>query len=333
MLSTSEDLDVEARNLAKLTACFAALDRAVAVVAQEEFDSLRRGLRAAEVTAKIANALRGLGTLQNPSAAPPDYKDPWLALCYILWYQPGQTYLAYRLLSQLAQGRRFGILQVVDFGCGSLATEIALDIALMTGTITAGRPTLSSAYVDSLDLSPEMIRFGESISREMLTYPDSPFADSDLISERNLVDPDTLDFSNLVPGEDRWLTAFHTVYGPDTSEINHRLTTISDRVRPDVLLMTSHRSKMPALRQASPVAGAQSYQIMPPSENEQQALPDMTDISRVRQRIQSFATETKLPSESNADVNLVVNYMGGIPDWMQSVQSTRCIAYEWSRGR
>ena len=324
---------MEARNLAKLTACFAALDRAVAVVAQEEFDSLRRGLRAAEVTAKIANALRGLGTLQNPSAAPPDYKDPWLALCYILWYQPGQTYLAYRLLSQLAQGRRFGILQVVDFGCGSLATEIALDIALVTEAITASRPMQGGAYVDSLDVSPEMIRFGESISREMLSNPDSPLADSDLISERNLVDPNTLDFSDLAPDEDRWLTAFHTVYGPDASEVKRRLTMISDRVEPDWLLMTSHKSKSAALRRASPVAEAQSYPIVLPSENEQRDLPSVTNISHVRQHIQSFASETKLPSESNADVNLVVNYMGGIPDWMQSIQSSMCVAYEWSRGR
>lgn len=321
---------MDARYLGNVTACFEALDRAIAIVAQEEFDNLRRGLSATEVTSKIAEALRGLGTLQDPNAAPPDYRDPWLVLCYILWYQPAQTYLAYRWLLQLARRRQSDSLQIVDFGCGALATEIALDIALTTEGITASRSSLDSACVASLDVSQEMIRFGESISRELLSDPDSPLLDHSLISMRILLDPDKLDFGFLTPDEDRWLTALHAVYGTNRLALKQQLKAIYNRVEPDWFVMTSHTSKRKWLREAAPIAGIKQQLVPHPAWQEQQALPDMANVSRVRGRIRSFASDTKLSPESADNVSLVMNYMRGIPNWMQSVQSTTCVVHQRS---
>ena len=113
-------------------ALFEAIDRAITKVAETEFQRLSAEMGKDALTNKVHATLGSFKGLRQ--GIPPDYRDPWVALFYLTWFQPGQIQLAHDLIDRMKQkrgsrgliGKHHGKLQVLDIGCGALATLFAV---------------------------------------------------------------------------------------------------------------------------------------------------------------------------------------------------------------
>ena len=105
----------------------AALDRAIAEVAEAEYGRLAHGVPPDAQATQVDAALQSLRRLQQ--GTPPDYDSDWVVLFYLTWYQPRQVHLAYAALRQYVSANNPPQC-VVDYGCGALAVQLALAIAL-----------------------------------------------------------------------------------------------------------------------------------------------------------------------------------------------------------
>ena len=312
----------------RVESCFIALDQAIAVVANQSLTDLRRGLRPVDVISKVANGLRELKKLQDPNSPPPDYDDPWVGLCYILWYQPGQTFLAYLLLDQLAKKRRTSNLRLFDVGCGALAAEIALDIALTTGSFGRDRLALERVLVESQDDSQTMINLGERVSLEMLSSEEWPDATLGLVSDRALVHPSSPTYTDLADNEDRWVTAFHAVYRQSIPRLHHHLASIGKWAVPNQIALTCHKSKSDLLRQSAPFSSGDPVLVATRLAGASDVVPRMPNITDVRKQIYRFAERAKMDPPSQNDVALIKSYMGNEPSWTQSIHNSVGLFYE-----
>ena len=237
-------------NRKTLNALTKALDVAIATVAEERFENLIKGLSEQEIAIRIHDALRALRKLRDRKM--PDYHDPWVALFYSLWYQPAHVNLAYTLCRQLLLddgdfGRSDGHLQVFDFGCGELAMQFGLGLAIAD---TLRQPP--QVDVVSKDDSEPMKSIGWDIwhcfKEESANYDEIDGLRATF---------DTLNFGlKKNPKATLWLTALHVAY----NESDHRVKIqqgLNDLVKtldPSVILITTHPSNAQAAYSPDPSA-------------------------------------------------------------------------------
>lgn len=308
-------------------ACFAALDRAIAAVAKEEFARLSGGLSQEAIADKVIHALQDLRKLQDPTAEPPDYDDPWVALFYVLWYQPGQTYLAYRVLCQLADFRTSEHLSIVDIGCGALAIEIALDMALVTGQLSGTGIPIDRPVVYSLDTSDTMIRLGERISIALLSdlmqlkLPSNPW------SARIVVTSDMCNLGDRKPHENWWLTALHAVYDSNVDAIRTQFSAIDERTTLDQCVMTTHALKKHLLPLASGLRTFQPEPFPDPGIVDIRFFPPTSHILEFRQTVLRIVAAVEGSAERRDGIRLAKRYLPRSPSWFKSLQDTSCLRF------
>ena len=109
-----------------------AFDTAITRVADREWKRLSKGETPKDALDRVAKALESLQSLQSRDSMPA-YDDEWVALFYLLWYQPRQVYVAYLLLAEMLTERadESQSLRVIDLGCGALATAFGLTMAIV----------------------------------------------------------------------------------------------------------------------------------------------------------------------------------------------------------
>ena len=210
-----------------------ALDRAIADVARAEYARLAEGMDLGEQRLHVNDALESLKDLGR--GGKPHYGE-WTALFYLTWYQPRHIHLAYTVLRQQISKQRTPS-QVIDFGCGAWAVQIALAI------LTCEKPALQDLIVHGIDCSRPMRQMGERLWRELrdlvgdnaqdpicrllretldtLTDSCTCHASYDALVSDGAVGPSTSD--------DCWFTAFHVVYPSNQRE----LETVFQRIRRD----------------------------------------------------------------------------------------------------
>ena len=317
----------------RATRCFAALDYAIARVAEREFAKLCTGLQNEEAATRVAGACLELKKLQRSDGEPPDYDNPWVALLYILWYQPGQTYLAYKIMCQMANYRVSPLLHVVDIGCGAIATEIALRIATATGGVGVAGIPLQQSVVHSIDRSSEMIRLGAQIADELCSNPAVAALHDHQICRRNVVDLNLANLGARGSNEDWWLTALHAVYDNNVQEIRSQVAEISDRVSPVRGIATTHSSKSYLLSEACGL-GASQAQAFPRSPIvDIRFLPALSQVCQIRASIHQVV-DTALGQPSGAgSLRLAANYLKRHPTWFQSVANTFYVGHLWTDQR
>ena len=245
---------------------FTVLDRSIAKVADIEFRQLSRGLGEEAVAIKVGEALDALGGLQQGN--PPDYRNPWVALFYLTWYQPGHIRLAHDLILSLGERKDGGLfteagnttLRVVDFGCGALAMLFGISW-IVADAIEQGAD-VECIRVDSYDTGDSMIKLGigawNQFKDSLSNIPDLHYL---RIATKNLVQPEfwgsdpTTSCSHSESTEGKWLTAMHTVYRESLDPTKQKLGEIATRFTPDVGLFTCHadRGSLELLDQASPL--------------------------------------------------------------------------------
>ena len=144
-----------------------AIDSAIQTVGDAEYQRLSQGLSLYERKSKIQFALNSLDLLRSGNQ--PDYSNEWVALFYVLWYQPKQINLAYGLINEMLNRRngnaftlnRNGVLRIIDFGCGALATQFA--VALFAAEAIDTGPSFQEIMIDSFDINQPMIDIGRRV--------------------------------------------------------------------------------------------------------------------------------------------------------------------------
>jgi hypothetical protein len=112
------------------------LDSAVAKIVESDFDWRTDGMSAAEKLRWVNEARDSLGLLRSLES--PDYVDKMVALLYVVRYQLSHINLAYSIIKameeQAGTGNSMlvdnGKLHVVDFGCGALAMQFGVALAV-----------------------------------------------------------------------------------------------------------------------------------------------------------------------------------------------------------
>ena len=219
------------------TAVTKALDASIAYVAAKQLARLSVDLSPKQTAEAIHRSLRSLARLQCRSM--PSY-DAWDALFYSVWYQPSQINLAYTLARKMPKdGNPFlsggGSIQVVDFGCGSLATQFGLALAA-SDTRRRQPPSIS---VISEDSSEPMVRIGRKIWDRFV----KEIANKKKYPELNILRKVCAAMKTDDQGSraaTSWLTALHVAYEENAVEVREELDCRVKSGKPDLILVTTH---------------------------------------------------------------------------------------------
>ena len=218
----------------------AALDRAIAEVAEAEYGRLAHGVPPDAQATQVDAALKSLRRLQQ--GTPPDYDSDWVVLFYLTWYQPRQVHLAYAALRQYVSANNPPQC-VVDYGCGAWAVQLALAIAL-TEEDCAG------AAVHGLDPSVPMRRLGQKLWSKFNDilgkhFPNDDFAQSlainlEFIAESSRTHICLADAASHlpVPTADCWFTAVHAIYQTNEADLQDVLRPAEDDNAPAFAVAT-----------------------------------------------------------------------------------------------
>lgn len=207
----------------------------------------------------------------------PNYRNKWVALLYLLWYQPAQINLAYTLAQRVPEHSnpllaRAPSLSVLDFGCGSLAMQFGLALAVIDKYRKFGSDSRITLYQH--DESNEMKDIGskvwEQFMHEICKTNECIYAllknsfrlvnlGSDGLLSMDLIDAHDLPWNFEFRAHDRpwdielgdgdsahirkhirWLSSLHVAYSGNYSRIKRSLDDCIFYYTPDIVLTTSH---------------------------------------------------------------------------------------------
>lgn len=242
------------------------LDMAVANAAESEFQRLTEGMNSTEKRRRVGEAMDSLDLLRTLES--PDYSDGMVALLYVVKYQLSHTNLAYSIIKTMKEQSgsikstltNADSLQVVDFGCGSLAMQFG--VALAVADVLEQGHTISEVRIDSIDISRPMIDMGRKIWAEFreLVSQDARLqvlkSSCDLIHKHYKAHTD-FHSVQAVPDADRWISAMHAVYKSNRRDVKDALTSLHKAIVPDTGLMTCYGNEnnpgnIPIVNQVSP---------------------------------------------------------------------------------
>lgn len=294
-----------------------ALDHAIAKVARAEFRRLIR-LQGKEKAARgIETALRGLEGLQG--GAMPEYDDDWLPVLYSTWYQPSHVNLAYSMITTMAKWRDSkrrvlapnGRLHVFDFGCGTLAMQFGVALAVVDALQRGQKFT--AVWVELIDSSQKMIAQGKKIWRQFKAEV-SRNPHLDRLSEAcDLIHSNIFEEYNPPLEDERWLSAMHVAYRANQDEIENGLTRLRNGTDADVGFITyapGSDSRKLALS-VSPFRRNRKYR---PSLTGHRLLLQDQDLFLETSDVRHELLE-HIDLQHVEDYGFVRNYLWGDPQW------------------
>ena len=215
------------------------LDMAIARVAEDEFSRLSGGKTPEECVNCVTQALKSLGGLQWGNA--PEYNE-WDALFYLTWYQPRQINIALAVLRRFFSGQP---LHIIDVGCGALAVQFAVAVAIAEKQLVGSEVT-----VQGIDPSESMRRIGEELWLKFwsIVYEDRYLSNlagacDVLTSSCNSHDSKESYYKMNSPGTECWLIAVHAVYESNKEDIRNTFAEIRSKFAPMLEIVTTHPSK------------------------------------------------------------------------------------------
>ena len=152
-------------------------------------------------------------------------------------------------MSRMSQRR----LSVIDFGCGSLATQFAI---AMLAADTVSRPNdIPKIRVISYDTSLEMIQYGKRIWAEFTRIVKRFYADHPMRRVLDQMDceyhTDLAALPKPVNGIPYLLTALHVAYWGTKGRVRNDIKELVSEYSPEVCLMTTQSA--PVANQAWPL--------------------------------------------------------------------------------
>ena len=187
-----------------------------------------------QIASGICATLRSLDRLSRGDM--PDYDD-WDAIFYSLWYQPAQINLAYTLARQMLRNytrqiNRSGRLQVVDYGCGALAMQFGLALAV----------------ADTFEHPPQVALISEDISEPMKTIGWKMWSNFVKEIAKHPELSSLLRVCQEMKSDDQndprafcWLTALHVAYEENADDVKSELDAQVAHWEPDLVLVTTHK--------------------------------------------------------------------------------------------
>lgn len=312
-------------NRQSLIAVTNALDIAIVSEAKEQCKKLFAGLDRQEIAEKILGALRSLERLQSGNM--PNY-DEWDSPFYILWYQPAHINLAYTLakglpkrLNPIKNGS--GSLQVVDFGCGALAMQFGLALAVADAYEKYGR--IPEVAIFSEDSSETMKEIGRKIWRRFIEEIAGNPKLRSLLEVCQSMKRGNHSKSDMTC----WLTALHVAY----REYEHKVRIhqgLSQRVQkyePDLVLITTHpKNVVSAYTPDVSAYGKQKKTLRNPDYALGRNFPKTT---RFRRRLHEMLRD-EFDSLSTDDKNFVQIYLTNYNTaWVPDTDfHSQCILYK-----
>lgn len=225
------------------------LDEAIANVAEQEFNRLRRITNDdVQVAENVKEALDSLINLQK--GVEPEYNE-WDALFYVTWYQPYQINLALTILQEVYEdaqqhpGPDFP-LHIIDVGCGALAVQFAMAILA-----TVYQREETDLTVNGVDPSEPMRKIGKTLWLEFWSNLSHHPELSDLshtcdymTNNCQLFDSLTsccwseVSYSRTNRYFECWLTAVHVIYESNKGTIKLNLEKLYAQYSPSVIIVT-----------------------------------------------------------------------------------------------
>ena len=230
------------------------LDLVIETVSDQEFKRLAKDLNTDQITKKVLGALKSLKKLQKGEMS--DYHDEWVALFYH-WYQPSQIYLAYNMIKSIIHSTDIlnEKLHIVDFGCGSLAMQFGVALALSD---TIKKKSITEIRIDSIDTSQAMIAIGQKmwesftkLYNQKLYNHLGPVCEIIKPKYYQLTDIDQVELAQI-SDHDRWVSAIHPVYDENKDDIRQSLKCLRNRFYPHVCFVSTHDSKKDLLSKVWP---------------------------------------------------------------------------------
>ncbi len=190
-------------------------------------------LKSCNEVGKIDRAFRQLKKLA--SGEEPDNYDALTALLYLSWYQFGHVRLVDQIFHHLSKTIRIPnnceTLNIIDLGCGALATQIGF------AKFISGYPQqkFRKVHFHNIDKSEKMKQAGERLWNKWTSSWESPMPfEFDFYGEKPSIDP--------LPGP-TILIAMHAIYDRNKDVIREAVKEIKERHEPITAVMTTQINK------------------------------------------------------------------------------------------
>ena len=208
------------------------LDDVLAKVIREKYNKLKEGLSYSEVDRRVDRARKSLDHLKKGGM--PDYHNDWVALLYLIRYQPRQVNLAYTVLNQSAPRGHSAPLCIVDIGCGAWAVPIALAILAAEDQPELGERSIIYHGIEPSEPMSELgeelwLEFGIAAKERGLTRI-ADIIDGMIMKDSNSITifPSLDSYCNAqmqsvdtteTPVRESWLLAVHALYEKSKNHI------------------------------------------------------------------------------------------------------------------
>lgn len=234
----------------------AAIDQAIARVAKAEYTRLSSGKSPMECAEAVAGALNSWASLR--SGIQPEYNE-WEALFYLTWYQPHQINLALAIIRHFLAPPQ--PLHIIDVGCGALATQVAMAVAVSENT--ARSPDAKSYEVHGIDPSYPMRNIGQLLWSELRSIIKKESKLSFLRRIFKAVGKNSRVYGSLkdyyrsdfaykgdnYPSMNCLLTAFHAIYSSNMKYLQQDFSKIRKNSYPANEAVTCHQINLSIAKQ------------------------------------------------------------------------------------
>lgn len=226
-----------------------ALDTAISETVEGEHCRLTRNMAERQKSDLFNEARRQVLSLRNLEM--PEYDDEFVAMVYVAAYQLQHIHLTYSMVKDMQSRRnastpamvRTGNLQVVDFGCGALAMQFGVALAV-ADALEAGE-NITHVKVDSMDINRPMLFIGRKIWKKFVDIVERDKG-GDLRWVRKACR--RLQFRlhtrvgtiERVGDADSWLSAIHAVYEENEATVKRDLKSLYDGIAPVAGFMTCY---------------------------------------------------------------------------------------------
>ena len=203
-------------------------------VAEREFNRLKEGMSGVEVARSVEGALQSLKGLASGRMP---YYGAWTTLLYLTWHHPNHVNLAYSMIRATLKNTGKELpsdLYLLDFGCGTLAMQFGLALAI--ADLRDTQP-VKSVRVRCIDDSEPMVRLGK---KTWDRFGELAGENVELAALSDAINSTTFTDDSPALGTERWLSAMHVVYQKNRVAVRKRLALHKNQTRPHVGFITYH---------------------------------------------------------------------------------------------
>ena len=186
----------------------------------------------------------------------PDYDSEYMPPAYVIRYQLGHVYKAWKALSRLKDEMDFGTrgrdtLRIVDFGAGTSVGRIGA--ALMAAEAIEDGRSIDRIFFEEIDTSPLMLGMGTGIWRALTQEVQRNFAETALARAVKIIKGGQNKNWELISRDDRdtWLTAFHVTYS-DNDDLKEVINGLYQSINPIGGAFSCHEGNLERMREIFP---------------------------------------------------------------------------------